>query len=125
MTDVNAKAIEELKARVRGLVFVPGDAEYEVSRTVWNAMIDRRPAAIVRCLGPADVATAVRFAREQGLPLAIQGGGHNVAGLAICDDGLVLDMSLMRGVWVDPRTRTARVQAGCLLGDVDRETQVH
>jgi FAD/FMN-containing dehydrogenase len=125
MTDVNAKAIEELKARVRGPVFVPGDAEYEVSRTVWNAMIDRRPAAIVRCLGTADVATGVHFARERGLPLAIKGGGHNVAGLAICDEGLVLDMSLMRGVWVDPRTRTARVQAGCLLGDVDRETQVH
>ena len=125
MTEVAAKAIEGLKARVRGPLFVPGDADYEVSRSVWNAMIDRRPAAVVRCLGTADVAAGVHFAREHGVPLAIKGGGHNVAGLAICDGGLVLDMSLMRGVWVDPRTRTARVQAGCLLGDVDRETQVH
>ncbi len=88
-------------------------------------MIDRRPALIVRCLGVADVVTCVNFAREHGLLLSIKGGGHNISGLAVCDGGLMIDMSRMRGVWVDPATRTARAQAGCLLGDVDRETQLH
>src|SRR5260370_29196786 len=88
-------------------------------------MIDRRPAAIARCLGVADVGAGVQFARDHGLELSIKGGGHNIAGLAVCDGGLMLDMSLMRGVWVDPAARTARAQAGCLLGDVDRETQLH
>jgi FAD/FMN-containing dehydrogenase len=88
-------------------------------------MIDRRPALVARCLGVADVAAGLKFARERGLPLSIKGGGHNVAGLAVCDGGLMLDMSLMRGVWVNPSARTAIAQAGCLLGDVDRETQVH
>lgn len=88
-------------------------------------MIERRPAIIARCLGVADVVTCVNFAREHGISLSIKGGGHNIAGLALCDDGLTLDMSLMRGVWVDPISRTAHAQAGCLLGDVDSETQVH
>ena len=88
-------------------------------------MIDRRPAAILRCLGTPDVVAGVNFARTHGLPLSIKGGGHNIAGLGMCDDGLALDMSLMRGVWVDPQARIARAQAGCLLGDVDRETQLH
>jgi FAD/FMN-containing dehydrogenase len=88
-------------------------------------MIDRHPALVARCLGVADVVTCVDFAREHGIALSIKGGGHNIAGLAVCDGGLTLDTSLMRGVWVDPARRTARAQAGCLLGDVDRETQVH
>ena len=125
MAGTDTKAIEELRSRVRGSVLLPTDADYEASRTVWNAMIDRRPAAVVRCLGVADVAACVRFARERSLQLSIKGGGHNVAGLATCDDGLMLDMCLMRGVWVDPGARIARAQAGCLLGDLDRETQVH
>jgi FAD/FMN-containing dehydrogenase len=125
MTSIEPKSIDELKSRLRGPLFLSGNAEYEASRTVWNAMIDRRPALVARCLGVADVATCVKFAVQRGLALSIKGGGHNVAGLATCDDGLMLDMSLMRGVWVDPRTRIARAQAGCLLGDVDRETQVH
>jgi len=125
MAGVSQKSIDELRARLRGPLLVPGHSEYDTSRTVWNAMIDRRPALVARCLGIADVATCLRFAREGGLPLSIKGGGHNVAGLATCDEGLMLDMSLMRGVWVDPKARTARAQAGCLLGDVDRETQVH
>jgi len=125
MADVNQKSVDELRVRLRGPLLVPGDSEYDTSRTVWNAMIDRRPALIARCLGIADVAACLRFACEYGLPLSIKGGGHNVAGLATCDKGLMLDMSLMRGVWVDPQARTARAQAGCLLGDVDRETQVH
>ena len=125
MASVNQKAVDELRARLRGPLLTAADAGYEDSRTVWNAMIDRRPALIARCLGVADVAICLKVASEQGMPLSIKGGGHNVAGLAVCDDGLTLDMSLMRGVWVDPGARIARAQAGCLLGDVDRETQVH
>jgi FAD/FMN-containing dehydrogenase len=117
--------IDSFKARLRGPLLLPGDAAHEDARSVWNAMIDRRPALIAKCLGVADVVAAVDFARERDLPLSIKGGGHNIAGLAVCDGGVMLDMSLMRGVWVDPDTRTARAQAGCLLGDVDRETQLH
>jgi FAD/FMN-containing dehydrogenase len=118
-------AIEGLRARLRGSLVLPGDAGYDEARSVWNAMIDRRPALILRCLGVADVAASVSFAREHGLVLSVKGGGHNISGLAVFDQGVMLDMSLMRGVWVDPATRTAHAQAGCLLGDVDRETQVH
>ncbi|MES1241792.1 MAG: FAD-binding oxidoreductase [Acidobacteriota bacterium] len=114
-----------LRMRLRGQVLVPGDAGYEESRTVWNAMIDRRPALVVRCLGIADVVACVQFAREHGLLLCIKGGGHNIAGLALADGAFLLDMSLMRGVWVDAQRKVAHAQAGCLLGDVDRETQLH
>ncbi len=120
----NAK-IDEFKARLRGDVLLPGDADYDEVRQIWNAMIDRRPALIARCLGVADVLTCVNFAREHSLPLSIKGGGHNISGLAVCDGGLMVDLSLMRGVWVDPEARSARAQGGCLLGDLDRETQVH
>ena len=123
--DLSQDRFDGLKARLRGPVFTPGDAGYEESRTVWNAMIDRKPAVVVRCLGIADVIACVRFARENELLLCIKGGGHNIAGLATADGALMLDMSLMRGVWVDPQRRIAHAQAGCLLGDVDRETQVH
>jgi len=116
---------DELRTRLRGPVLLPGEPGYDEARSVWNAMIDKRPAAIARCLGVADVTACVRFAAERDLPLSIKGGGHNIAGLAVCDGGLTLDMSLMRGVRVDPRARTAWAQAGCLLGDVDRETQLH
>ena len=115
----------ELAAQLRGALLRPGEAAYEESRTIWNAMIDRRPALIVRCLGTADVVACVKFAREQRLPISIKGGGHNIAGLAVCEGGLMLDMSAMRGVWVDPAGRRARAQAGCLLGDLDREAQLH
>jgi FAD/FMN-containing dehydrogenase len=106
-------------------VLVPGDVGYDESRTVWNAMIDRKPALVARCLGVADVIACVQFAREHNLLLCIKGGGHNIAGLATADGALMLDMSLMRGVWVDKERRIAHAQAGCLLGDVDRETQLH
>jgi FAD/FMN-containing dehydrogenase len=115
----------DLRGRVRGSVLVPAEPGYDEARSIWNAMIDRRPALIVRCLGVADVMACVEVARRRGVPLCIKGGGHNIAGLAVSDGGLLLDMSLMRGVWVDPQQRLARAQAGCLLGDVDRETQVH
>ena len=117
--------LDRLRAQLRGTVLTPGDPEYDQARALWNAMVDRRPALIARCLGAADVIACVEFARAQGLLLSIKGGGHNIAGLAACDGGLMLDMSRMRGVWVDPLTRTARAQAGCLLADLDRETQVH
>lgn len=117
--------IDSFRTRLRGPLLLPGDPVYDEGRAIWNAMIDRRPALIVRCLGVADVISAVNFAREHGLTLSIKGGGHNISGLAVCDEGVMLDMSLMRGVWVDPIARTARAQPGCLLGDVDRETQVH
>ncbi len=117
--------LDGLKMRLKGPVLLPGDAGYNESRTVWNAMIDRTPALVVRCLGTADVIACVQFAREHQLLLCIKGGGHNIAGLATADGALMLDLSLMRGVWVDARRQVAHAQAGCTLGDLDRETQVH
>lgn len=123
--DLRQDAVDNLKSRLKGPVLVSGDPGYQESRTVWNAMIDRRPALVVRCLGVADVIACVQFAREHDLLLCIKGGGHNIAGLATVDGALMLDMSLMRGVWVDPRAKIAHAQAGCLLGDLDRETQLY
>jgi FAD/FMN-containing dehydrogenase len=122
--DLKQDAFDGLKTRLRGPVFAPGEAGYEESRTVWNAMIDRQPAVVARCLGVADVIASVQFARDNDILLSIKGGGHNIAGLATADGALMLDMSLMRGVWVDRQKTIAHAQAGCLLGDVDRETQV-
>jgi FAD/FMN-containing dehydrogenase len=117
--------VDSLRMHLRGPVFLPGDTGYEESRTVWNGMISRRPSIVARCLGTADVTSCVRFALDNDLLLCIKSGGHNIAGLATADGALMLDMSLMRGVWVDPRNSIAHAQGGCLLGDVDRETQVH
>jgi FAD/FMN-containing dehydrogenase len=117
--------LEDLKSRFRGALLCPGDSGYDEARSIWNGMIDRRPALIAQCLGVADVAACVNFAREHRLLLSIKAGGHNISGLAVADGALTIDLSLMRGVWVDPVGRTARAQAGCLLGDVDRETAVH
>ena len=108
---------------LRGQTLTAGDADYDTSRAVWNAMIDRRPGAIVRCAGSADVTTAVRFAREHDLLVTVRGGGHNVAGKAVADGALMIDLSAMRGVHVDPALSTVRVAGGCLWSDVDRETQ--
>jgi FAD/FMN-containing dehydrogenase len=105
-------------------VLRPGDDDYDDARAIWNGLIDRRPALIVRCSGAADVIQAVDFARERGLVLSVKGGGHNVAGNAVNDGGIVVDLSLMRGVHVDAKARTARVLAGATWGDLDRETQV-
>jgi FAD/FMN-containing dehydrogenase len=117
--------VSDLKRQIRGPLFQPGDPEYDEARSVWNAMIDRRPALIVRCAGVEDVVAGVNAARTHGLSLSIKGGGHNIAGLAVCEGGLMLDMSGLRGVEVDPARRVARAEPGCLLGDVDRETQAH
>ena len=108
-----------------GQLVGPEHTQYDTARAVWNGVIDRHPRLIARCQGAADVAAAVRFARENDLEIAIRGGGHNVAGTAVCDDGLVIDLSQMRAVLVDPARRTARVQGGALWGDVDHETQAH
>jgi FAD/FMN-containing dehydrogenase len=116
---------DTLKTKLRGPLHAPGESPYDESRSLWNGMIDRKPAMVVRPLGVADVVASVNFAREARMPICIKGGGHNIAGLAVCDDGLLLDMSLMRGVFVDPKKRIAHAQAGCLLGDVDRETQLY
>jgi FAD/FMN-containing dehydrogenase len=117
--------VSDLERQIRGPLIQPGDPEYDEARSVWNAIIDRRPALIVRCAGIDDVVTGVNAARTHGLSLSIKGGGHNIAGLAVCEGGLMLDMSALRGVQVDPARRVARAEPGCLLGDVDRETQAH
>jgi FAD/FMN-containing dehydrogenase len=116
---LNEQSIQAFRAGVRGPLIQPGDAEYDSARKVYNAMIDRRPRLIERCADVADVIAAVHLARGEGLLLAVRGGGHNGGGLGVCDDGLVVDLSHMRGVRVDPVARTARVEGGCTWGDVD------
>jgi FAD binding domain-containing protein/berberine-like enzyme len=114
--------IEQLRATMRGRVIGPADARYDERRKVYNAMIDKRPALIVECADVADVISAVKLGRDRGLPVAIRGGGHNGGGLGVVDNGLVIDLSPMKGVRVDPVARTAQVQGGATLGDVDHAT---
>ncbi|QCJ48041.1 FAD-binding oxidoreductase [Haloprofundus sp. MHR1] len=118
------EALDAFADAFGGEILLPSDAGYDDARRIWNGMIDKRPAVIARCSGTADVVAAVRFARERDLPLAVRGGGHNVAGTAVCDDGLVVDLSGMDSVFVDPDARRVRAQGGATLGDVDRETQL-
>jgi FAD/FMN-containing dehydrogenase len=125
-----AKAVPEpdiasLSTALQGQLLLPGSAEYASARVIWNAMIDRKPAIIARCATPDDVAAAVRFAVTHGLLLSVKGGGHNIAGNAVCDGGLMIDLSAMNDVHVNPQTRRARVAPGATLGDVDRATQAH
>lgn len=120
---IDSAQIDALKTALRGALLRPGDAGYDESRTIWNAMIDRRPALIARCAGAADVILAVNFARTNGLLLAVRGGGHNIAGNAVCEGGMMIDLSPMKLVCVDPQTRTAHVGPGATLGDLDHETQ--
>ncbi|MFX0181918.1 MAG: FAD-binding oxidoreductase [Candidatus Hodarchaeota archaeon] len=117
-------ALENLKELIQGDVLLPSDNDYDKARKIWNGMIDKCPALIVQCSGPADVIDAVKFAREHDLLVSVRGGGHNVSGNALCDDGMVIDLSQMKGVRVDPKSRTIRAQAGVTLGELDRETQV-
>ena len=119
----NARA-EEFSKQVRGPVLLPSHPDYDEVRKVWNGMIDRRPAVIVRATGNADVIAAVNLARAEGLAVSVRGGGHSAAGSAVHDDAMMIDLSLMDGVHVDPRTKTARVQGGARWGAFDRETQV-
>ncbi|MDD9380318.1 FAD-dependent oxidoreductase [Streptomyces sp. ZAF1911] len=120
---VDDTSIQELRGRLAGRVFLPADEGYDDGRKVFNAMIDRRPALIVRCTGVADVIAAVDFAREASLLVSVRGGGHNVAGHAVCDGGVVIDLSAMKSVRVDPRSRTARAEGGSTWGDFDHATQ--
>jgi len=122
---VSPEALLAFKNGLRGTLLDPAAPGYEETRKIWNGMIDRRPGLIARCTGTADVVHAVRFAREHGLLVSVRGGGHNIAGLAVCEGGLMVDLSPMKGVWVDVGARVARAQGGCTLGDLDRETQLH
>lgn len=120
---IDDPALDALRARVRGAVLMPGADGYDAARTVWNAMIDRRPAVIVRSAGAADVRAAVDFAREAGAVLSVRGGGHNIAGSAVCDGGVMIDLTPMKSVRIDPFAATARVEPGVTLGEIDREAQ--
>ena len=117
--------IDEFKAHFRGEVLLAADADYDEVRQIWNAMIDRKPALIARCTSPEDVVQAVELARKHSLLVSIRGGGHNIAGNAVCDGGLMIDLSLMKSVQVDPATRRASVEPGCTLADVDAAVQAH
>src|SRR5690348_3195070 len=108
---------------VRGRVLRDGDDGFDAVRHIWNGMIDRRPSLIVRAAGAADVVSAVNFAREHSIPLAIRGGGHSASGTSVSEGGLMLDLSLMKGIRVDPARRTARAEAGLTWGEFDAETQ--
>src|SRR4029077_10192026 len=114
--------IEQLRSAIRGVIVQPGDEAYESARMVYNRMIDKRPALIVRSVDVADVIAAVDYARTNNVLTAIRGGGHNGGGLGTCDDGLVIDLSTMKGIRVDPVRRAVRVGAGCVWGDVDHAT---
>ncbi|HEX3831582.1 MAG TPA: FAD-binding oxidoreductase [Solirubrobacteraceae bacterium] len=117
--------VQDLEGVFAGELLTPGDTRYETARRVWNGMVDRRPALIARCVDDHDVVRALAAARERGLPVAVRGGGHNVAGNAVCEGGVVIDLSAQKAISVDPHRRTARVQPGVLLGELDRATQAH
>jgi len=125
MTQAQAAKIAEMKGRLKGDVVLPGDAQYDEARQIWNATIDKHPAVIVRCATTADVVLAVNLAREQGLTLAVRGGGHNIAGNALCDDGMVIDLSRMKAAKVDAAARRVTIEGGALLADLDAATQAH
>src|SRR5215470_10109261 len=120
---IEGQAVEQLRARFRGALLRPGEEGYDEARRVWNGAIDRRPALIARCAGADDVAEAVRFARERDLPISVRGGGHAVAGHAVADGALMVDLSLMKAVRVDPVARTARAAGGLLWRELDSATQ--
>jgi FAD/FMN-containing dehydrogenase len=123
MVLLNNEVIAELRSKVRGEVLLPGDPGFEAARTIWNAMIDRKPGLIVRCAGVADVMHSVALARDHGLLVSVRGAGHNIAGNAVCDDGLMIDLSAMKSVRVNPETRRAYVEPGATLADFDHEAQ--
>jgi len=124
-TQLDTAAIKTFGATLRGSVVTPGDPMYDETRQVWNAMIDRKPGLIARCSNAGDVVSAVNFARTHGLDVAIRGGGHNIAGNAVCDGGLMIDLSPMKAVHVDASARRATVEPGCTLGDFDAAAQAH
>lgn len=123
LSQVEETKIKAFKARLGGKLLKPGDAEYDPARTIYNRMIDKQPQLIVRCAGVADVLQSVDFARSNNLLVAVRGGGHNVTGNALCEGGLVIDLSQMKGIRVDPVNRVARAEPGLTWGEFDRETQ--
>jgi FAD/FMN-containing dehydrogenase len=125
MTNFQDANLEELKVGFQGEILLPSDGGYESARQIWNAMIDKHPAVIARCATTSDVVRALTFARDNGLLLAVRGGGHNIAGNAICDDGLVIDLSQMTAARVDPAARRVTIEGGATLGDLDAATQAH
>jgi FAD/FMN-containing dehydrogenase len=124
-TAIDSTLTENFRAEFHGQLLQPDDDGYEAARHIWNANVQKHPGLIARCSGTADAIAAVKFARANDIPVAVRGGGHNVAGRALCDDGIVIDLSPMRGVFVDAQNKTVRVQAGATLGDVDRETHLY
>lgn len=116
---------EPLRTQLQGTLVLPEDPAYDQVRRLWNGMVDKRPAAIARCATSADVAAAVRFARDTALPIAVRAGGHSIAGQSSCDGGLMIDLSLMKRIEVDPGRRIARAEPGLLLGEFDAATQAH
>ena len=120
---LSRQAVEEFRSRLRGTLVLPTDKDYDVARRVWNGMVNKRPAMIARCADANDAVASVNFVREHQIPLSVRGGGHNYAGKAVCDGGLVVDLSSMKRISIDRERRTARAQAGLRLGEFDRETQ--
>ena len=125
MTNPGMQTVDELKGGFQGEILLPGNAAFDAARSVWNAMIDKRPAVIARCATTADVVRGVNFGRDNGLVLAIRGGGHNIAGSAVCDGGIVIDLSLMKAAEVAPDSRRVTIGAGATLADLDAATQAH
>jgi len=125
VAEIAVETLEALRGAARGTVCGEGDDGYEEARTIWNAMVDRKPGLVVRCAGAADVMGAVKLARDNNLLVSVRGGGHNIAGNAVCDGGLMIDLSPMTSVRVDPSARRAWVEPGATLGDLDKETQAH
>ena len=121
--NVEESTVENFRSGLRGELLLPGDDGYDTARRIWNATVDKHPAMIARCAGAADVISAVNFARTHGLLLAVRGGGHNVAGKAVCDGGIVIDLSVLKGIRVDPVRRTAHAQPGLTWREFDHETQ--
>ncbi len=124
-TQIDASTLESFRTGLQGELLTPDQPAYEEARQIWNAMIERRPAAILRCSGVDDIAHAVNFARTHNLLTSVRGGGHNIAGSALCEQGLMIDLSQMKSVQIDPDQRTAQVEPGATLADFDREAQKH
>ena len=122
---ISKETTETLKRKVKGQIVLPSDPSYDEVREIWNAMIDRRPALIVRCAEASDVVHAISFARENGLEISIRGGGHNIAGNALCDNGVMIDLSTMRRVRVNAEKKRAYVEPGATLADFDKVAQSH
>jgi FAD/FMN-containing dehydrogenase len=125
MTAIDTTLVSQLRNQLRGTLLRPDEEGYDETRRVWNGAIDRRPGLIARCAGADDVVAAVRFAREHGLEVSVRGGGHSIAGHSVCDDGLMIDLSNMKAIRLDPQAQTATAAGGVLLGEFDRATQAH